>query len=694
MKKIVILLFLLQTHFLQAQILSNDTVACNFYQDTLYALGSALSEMQSDDQHDTVVSIGFPFTFYGNVYNELVISGNGYVTFDVTVANSYSPWPINTAIPNPGGQPENAIMAPWHDMNTGIGGQVYYGMSGIAPNRFFVITWCQVPMFSCTSDLATQQIILYEGSNKIEMFIQDKTICTWNGGAAVQGLVDATSANADIVNDPTLLQPRNFPLQWTATNEGWEFIPNGTTAYTINQITYVPIDVGINYWLNALGDTIAVGPTLAVDITSSTTFYSAVMGNCYTSLTQDSISITINNPVVDLGADYNIPCKSTTIIDPLPTGGIAPYSYNWDTGSTDTLIDVGGGIYILNITDNFGCMAADTIEIFEDPSPSFDFGLDYTIPCNTTTLLDPVVTGGTSPYSYNWNNGSTDSAFAAADGVYILTVTDVYGCLDTDTITITEDAPPTTTISGGGSVCDDGTTTNIYFDFTGVQPWDLWYTDGTDSFAVNNIGVSQYVLPSKTQGEYSIILAEDVNDCISDTAGQVTVIVNPLPVANIVPNKITIYEGEEIHLDAGEYAYYQWYTAQDSLLSVEQILTVTDSGRFYIIVEDDKGCTDISAMAIVSTVPKTELFVPSSFTPNDDDHNEIFVIKGQNIVTYHLQIYNRWGALLFESNDIAKGWDGIYQNKKVQEGSYFYLIEVLGEDGEVFNKTGIIQVIF
>ena len=73
MKKILIFLFALHAHLLQAQILSNDTVACNLYQDTLYALGSDISDMQADDLHDTVVTIGFPFTFYGIMYIEITV---------------------------------------------------------------------------------------------------------------------------------------------------------------------------------------------------------------------------------------------------------------------------------------------------------------------------------------------------------------------------------------------------------------------------------------------------------------------------------------------------------------------------------------------------------------------------------------------------------------------------------------------
>ena len=96
-------------------------------------------------------------------------------------------------------------------------------------------------MFSCNTLTPTSQVVLHEGTDKIEIHIQDKPICAgWNTGAAIHGLVDATSANFDIVNDPLLLLPRNFPLPWTATNESWEFIPNNpANSYTISQIIHL-----------------------------------------------------------------------------------------------------------------------------------------------------------------------------------------------------------------------------------------------------------------------------------------------------------------------------------------------------------------------------------------------------------------------------------------------------------------------
>jgi len=219
--KRILLLFLLFTNSVFSQvIISNDTTVCGNFNDTLYALSAIQSSMQVDDQHDIAVPLGFTFNFYGLPYTHCVVSGNGYVTFDTSLASSYSPYSINTPIPNPGNIPENAILAPWHDINTGVSGNIYYGSTGVAPNRMFTVTWCEIAMFSCVTDYATSQVVMYEGSDRIEMFIKEKPLCaTWNGGNAIQGLVDIGSTTADIVFDPVLAADRNFPLQWTATDE-------------------------------------------------------------------------------------------------------------------------------------------------------------------------------------------------------------------------------------------------------------------------------------------------------------------------------------------------------------------------------------------------------------------------------------------------------------------------------------------
>ena len=406
--------------------------------------------------------------------------------------------------------------------------------------------------------------------------------------------------------------------------------------------------------------------------------------------------------VDDLDIDslvMNIPCNSTI---KLSASGGTGATYEWYDStatliSTDSFLAVGPGTYWVEATSS-GCpVISDTLKVVADDSPSFDLGLDYNIPCNTKTLLDPIVIGGLGSffYQYSWNTGSDSSSIMVPEGSYILDVDDGTGCNFKDTITITEDSIPHVTISGGGSICDDGTTTNITFTFNGLLPWDLIYTNGADSITKDNILTSIYTVPTLISGLYDIMLADDINDCVADTFGsKVEVIVNPMPKAVITPSEITIYEGEVINLIVGEYQIYEWYNAEDDLLSVNSELSVTDSGSFYVFVIDKNNCNDFSENAIVHTVRRTEIYIPSAFTPNGDDHNELFVIRGNYIVSYSMKIYNRWGEQLFVSNSIYKYWDGTFESNKVQQGTYFYNIEVYGEDGDLFVKSGRVNVIY
>jgi len=405
----------------------------------------------------------------------------------------------------------------------------------------------------------------------------------------------------------------------------------------------------------------------------------------------------------DLGFDstyMNIPCNASVV---LTADGGSGATYEWinEFGvvlSTDSSVIVGPGKYLVSAT-SVGCaVISDTITVTGQVPPSFDLGADLTIPCNTEHVLSPLVTGGTGNYSYSWNintSDSTSSSISVPEGFYKLTIDDGTGCLATDSIIITEENPPLTIVSGGGGICKDGATVNINFTFNGTElPWSLTYSDGTSSFNKSGLNNSVYTLVTSDAGTYYPVLVTDVNNCVSVLQDSVKVNTFDLPIAEITPAEITIYEGEVITLNVGEYQLYEWYNSEDSLLSVYSDLSVSDAGTFYVFVTDENNCTDTSENAIVYTVPLTELYVPNTFTPNGDDHNELFEIYGLNISTFSMIITSRWGELIYETNDISKFWDAKFNGKLVPQGDYMYSIELTGEDQEKFIKQGIVNVIY
>ena len=419
----------------------------------------------------------------------------------------------------------------------------------------------------------------------------------------------------------------------------------------------------------------------------------------YVWLEAGSFSSPVLDVVDNFGIDstfMEIPCDSTIL---LTADGGAGATYQWfdDSGNmlgTDSSLYVGAGSYVVAATA-IGCAVfSDTFTVFSKPPPTFELGANYNIPCNTTTLIDPVITGGTGNYTYTWNNGSVDSSLLVGQGYYHLTINDGTGCLVMDSITITEDTPPTATISGGGSVCDDGTMVNISFDYVGLLSWNLTYTDGTNSFTQNTIGSLNYNFNTLQAGSYTITQITDVNGCVANVSGLAQVQVNPLPNAMISPGNTTIYIGQIITLSTDNYNFYNWYNDEDSLIGNLQQIDVSKEDAYYVWVEDVNGCTDISELVFITFLPKTELFIPTAFTPNGDEHNDLFVIKGQFIKTFKIDVANRWGEIVFTSNSIEKYWDGTFEGVKVIEGSYYYNIQMVGEDNKPFVKQGTIDVIY
>ena len=615
----IILFFALLPFLINGQvIISNDTSVCGSFNDTLYALSATQSSMNTDDLHDDVVPLGFSFDFYGLPYTHCVVSGNGYITFDTTLANSFSPFSIGAAIPNPGNIPENAILAPWHDINTGVSGNIYFGTTGIAPNRKFIVTWCEIAMFSCTSDFATSQVVMHEGSNKVEIFIKEKPLCaTWNSGNAVLGLVDLGSTQADIVFDPVLLADRNFPLQWTASNEGWEFIPT-TSAYTINSITYQPIIAGEAIWTSASGDTIGYGTTLPVNISTTTTYFVDVVGSCSSGILSDDVTINISSC-------FNISLTATAAscfgndgqVHVDPGSSPSPYDFLLFDMSGSYLVGLTGqnssnsfsnlfpGTYVVQVIDATGSSSQDTVVVSQLTNPLVvsSFGSDVNCYNGSDGHISIIADSGALPYSFyldgvlNPNPIPYDSVFSnLSSGFYVVTVIDNNDCQYRDTIII--DAPDYTlqSLSQSKVIICNGSSNGfaVGSGAGGTTPYSYeWFDQSFTSFSTNDTAFNL------SSGSYYLEVS-DANGC--DTFSTIQVIA-PQTALSGSPQVIGVAcrgdnTGMIIGDASGSWAPYQYFWINnmgDTLQSTSYVTsrdTLKDlsAGIYNLHVYDAQSC--------------------------------------------------------------------------------------------------------
>ncbi|MEA3496329.1 MAG: PKD domain-containing protein, partial [Bacteroidota bacterium] len=113
----------------------------------------------------------------------------------------------------------------------------------------------------------------------------------------------------------------------------------------------------------------------------------------------------------------------------------------------------------------------------------------------------------------------------------------------------------------------------------------------------------------------------------------------------------------------------------------------------YRIIAHRNGDGQLSYSNYVCTPTPFSLWVPNAFTPNDDPNNPTFKVKGRFITQYNIKIYNRWGDLVYESNDIDAPWDGTYRNKLLPKGEYFYTIYAKGTKGQTKLIHGTVLLI-
>lgn len=121
----------------------------------------------------------------------------------------------------------------------------------------------------------------------------------------------------------------------------------------------------------------------------------------------------------------------------------------------------------------------------------------------------------------------------------------------------------------------------------------------------------------------------------------------------------------------------------------------TSAGNFPITlityIPNSLNCTSTVTAQNINVVANPELFIPNTFTPNGDGHNDVFKVRGPQFAIFYFAVYNRWGEMIFETTDPSQGWDGLYKGIKADSGAFGYYVKAKCSEGseEIFKKGNV-----
>lgn len=495
----------------------------------------------SDDVWSGVINMGFNFNYYGTTYNQCVIGSNAIITFDLSEAGGYCSWNLSGAgtMPNPGFDDAlNSVMPAYQDINPNAGtspnGQVLYQTIGSAPNRMFVVLYKDINFFSCTTVCNYIATIFYETSNNIEVHIGDKPLCTsWNGGLAIQGVQNAPGTAA-------VITPGRNNTQWAANQEGklWTpTSPSNTSNYTISNVPYKLVtSAGTTFqWENTNGQTFPYnnGVLNIPSVQSGTVGYFLSGSACGASLGQvsDISYVTGVSSSVSASGTDDICSAGLGTVTATPTGGSAPFTFNWTTlgnATTATVNNVTAGVHTVQMTDSMGCTSSSWVVVGDTPA-SFQ-GSSTVVSCpggnDGTAFAEMIPVLGNVTYQWDDpNNQTTQTATGLTAGTYNCTITSDIGCQGVVTVDVTEIPGMTGSIVNQSDVtCNSGNDGMIEVSISqGTAPYSYAWDNSTST---NPIANDLYV------GNHTVTVTDD-NGCIITISG----VLNEPPALDI--NSIT-----------------------------------------------------------------------------------------------------------------------------------------------------------
>lgn len=338
--------------------------------------------------------------------------------------------------------------------------------------------------------------------------------------------------------------------------------------------------------------------------------------------------------------DYENPvgiCNGQAILEVEPIGGYGPFTFAWSTGSSDTLaVNVlqtnTPGAAQVTVTDVCGNEQTATIA-YTMPPELVVYGEQTNTPLcpGDDAILEAGISTGVGPFTYDWSSGgdeSTETVNFNVSQIVTLTVTDACGIEDSFDVEV--EYPVWAPITGNNpEVC------------LGIQG-DLNLEGGTGEVDIVGNWVGQYNFYTWQYSNYNS------NGVPQDSA---------FVLVDSALDSLAVFIGPSGNFQAG--------------------ITQGDMDVWVIDLCGSEAYFNVSIIACDTEIPNV-------FSPNGDSWNDFFRIPGiEGFPNSQLEIYNRWGNVIFQSNDYRGGWDGRINNEPVADGTYYYILR--RSDGENFH---------
>jgi len=431
-----------------------------------------------------------------------------------------------------------------------------------------------------------------------------------------------------------------------------------------------------------------------ITIADSGSYYCQITASCGFAQSPP-VELTVHHrPIPSFTATPNC-MRDTVFFANTSTADDMPLNYSWYFGDGDSsnlfspahiYADSGSYIVTLIVQNAYGCQDSITNTIPAHILPFFAL-TSTNDSCfgnaNGTILID--VTHGLEPFSYIINAltpQDTNIFEGLPAGFYTITVVDANNCLVSDTVTITQPEILESIYVKNDVKCYADSTGSILVSVTGgTQPYSFIWSNGTTT--QNNTQLPE--------GYYSVLISDSLG-CLNHFDSIQVFQPNPLVIDSVFkPVSCSLVNDAMIAVyPEGGYGYYQFLwsnsSTNDSLINLAP-------GSYSVTITDENGCSHVSNYEIPYN-PEICWEIWTSFSPDGDGVNDKWNIRWASVYpTMIIQIYNRWGALVFENSGEFNGWDGTGKSGKLlPPETYYFVINI--NDGTTPIQTGTVTIVY